>query len=521
MSPSCKTRYRLLGQFLLTDSPITAIPEDWFSNSIGQWSLNYDAALPVVRLDHPSGAPIGWMLGHPISDAGVVVSSTALSLSPEVTRTAESLEDFIYSFGGRFAVAIVAGGCPRFYLDPCGSLSAVFSEARRIVASTPGLIPYDDRTSDRRRLARGIGIPATNGMYPLGLTPRSGIDRLLPNHYLDLDCWQANRHWPGRALSEPTTVEEALGTIAHIVKRNVSAIAAHASTRLTLTAGKDSRMLLACSRDHAQEIEYLTVDIGDDGSQVDCEVAAQIAQTFGIRHTLLRSERLETADLDEWMSRIGHATGEIRGSSCATTMKKATSHDSALLKGNAGEIARGFYWFDDDSEDSVIPPERLAFHCHCPPYEEVLSRARHWLETAPVADSLQLLDLFYIEQRLGCWAGVWTYADCEAGFNIFPMCHRAVIDEMLRLPTAYRRSGRLMQDIIAREWPEMLRWPFNQGLRRGRLMGRMRHWLESATMASRNPSWVVQRGMDALVSRPQWQRLRSSSLRRTQGPTTS
>ncbi len=89
MSPSCKTRYRLLGQFLLTDSPITAIPEYWLSDSIGQWSLNYDAALPVIRLDHSSGTQIGWMLGHPISDAGVVVSGKALSLPAEATQTAE------------------------------------------------------------------------------------------------------------------------------------------------------------------------------------------------------------------------------------------------------------------------------------------------------------------------------------------------------------------------------------------------------------------------------------------------
>lgn len=515
MSPTFKTRCRLFGQFLLTDTPNAAIPEDWLSDNIGNWSLSFDSALPIIRLEQEDGQSLGWILGYPITDKGVLLDGKTLALSKEVTQTDISLEDFIYSFGGRFAVAIVTGQAPRFYLDPCGSLSAVFSRDKRIVASIPGLIPYDDLTTDRCRLARGIGIPATNGMYPLGLTLRCGIDRLLPNHFLDLGRWQVNRHWPRRPLAEPIAVAEAISDIADVVKRNISAIVARKQTRLTLTAGRDSRMLLACARNHAHEIECLTVEIGDDGSQIDCEIASQIYQKLNIKHTLLGKVTPERDDLDEWMYRISYSTGEMRGLSCATAMKKLSGHDHALLKGNAGEIARGFYWFDDDSEDSVIPPERLAFHCHCPPHEEVLSRARHWLEVTPAADSLQLLDLFYIEQRLGCWAGVWPYADCEAGFNIFPMCHRVVTERMLRLPTAYRRSGRLMQDIIAQEWPELLRWPFNKAHGQGQLTARVRKWANKASMISRHPSWVLQRTLDALVARPHWQRTRSSALRRS------
>jgi hypothetical protein len=500
---------------MLNDESVVPVPEHWLSDSIGRWLLRSDPALPVIRLDDEDGTSIGWMLGYPISNGGVLVSEKTLTLSREVTRAEPSIENFIYSFGGRFAVAIIAGQSPRFYLDPCGSLSAVFSGDKRIVASTPGLIPYDKGTPDRLRLARGIGIPETNAMYTLELTPRRGIDRLLPNHCLNLNTWQANRHWPRSLLSEPINVEEATGQIARVVKRNILAIAGRAKTRLALTAGKDSRMLLSCAKDLADSIECLTIRIGDSSSQIDCETASEIAREFALRHTLLSQATPTADDLDEWMYRISYSTGEIRGLSCATTMKTLAGHDYALLKGNVGEVARGFYWFDDDSENSVIPPERLAFHCHCPPHEEVLSRARRWLEMAPVSDSLQLLDLFYIEQRLGCWAGVWPYADCEAGFNIFPMCHRDVIERMLRLPTAYRRSGRLMQDIIAREWPELLRWPFNKGPNRGPLAGRLKQWADKSLMVLRHPSWALQRAMDEIVARPQWQRVRSSALRRS------
>ena len=68
-----------------------------------------------------------------------------------------------------------------------------------------------------------------------------------------------------------------------------------------------------------------------------------------------------------------------------------------------------------------------------------------------------------MEQRLGCWGGIWPYAQSgDPGFIIFPMCHRDVIERMLTLPTQYRRSGALMQDVIKREWPELLDWPFSE-----------------------------------------------------------
>jgi hypothetical protein len=204
MSPTFKMRCRLFGQFLLTDMPIAAIPEDWLSDNIGNWSLSFDSALPVIRLDQEDGQSLGWILGYPISDKGVLLDGKTLELLKEVTQTDISLEDFIYSFGGRFAVAIVTGRTPRFYLDPCGSLSAVFSRDRRIVASTPGLIPYDNKTADRVHMAKAMGIPLTNAMYPLDLTPRCGIDRILPNHYLDLDSWS------GQTLADAAALQHYL-----------------------------------------------------------------------------------------------------------------------------------------------------------------------------------------------------------------------------------------------------------------------------------------------------------------------
>jgi hypothetical protein len=89
-------------------------------------------------------------------------------------------------------------------------------------------------------------------------------------------------------------------------------------------------------------------------------------------------------------------------------------------------------------------------------------------------DTFQLLDLFFVEQELGCWGGILPYAEGpEKGFILFPLCHREILTRMMTLPTEYKRRGyrmyeRLrtgtppfMKEIIEREWPELLDWPFN------------------------------------------------------------
>jgi hypothetical protein len=64
---------------------------------------------------------------------------------------------------------------------------------------------------------------------------------------------------------------------------------------------------------------------------------------------------------------------------------------------------------------------------------------------------------------------------------------------MRRLPVSFRRSGALMETIIAREWPELLEWPFNNpvGLQRTVVeIGKMRRRVIAAV---RDPKIALRR----------------------------
>ena len=491
---------QLVGQFIL-DKTGMHVPEGWSSERIGGWFLGQHSSLPGIRLLDAEDRPVGWLLGYPIDGNGLLLSEGDAIRVPGLSDSTESsVEEFIYGFGGRFLVALVGVRRPRLYLDPCGSLSVVYCPHKEVIASTPNLIPHDDRTRDRVDLAREMGIPNTNAMYPLTLTPRHNVERLLPNHYLDLYNWQSVRHWPKKALHSEGSVAEAAAAIAAITKRNIAAVIKRTPTYLCLTAGKDSRMLLACARDVADRVELLTVPIPDDDAFIDVAIARKIARRFRLRHFVPQFQKSMKEDLDEWMFRIGNSTGELRGWQ-ATSMFRQANPSYSMLLGNVGEVARAYWSRSGDTKSSRITPERLLEYLGAPCTTLTMSPLQRWLETVPAINAFQILDLYYIEQRLGCWGGIWPYAQSgDPGFIIFPMCHREVIERMLTLPTPYRRSGALMQEVINREWPELLDWPFSEpiGFMRVPLaVRRARRGLafqaERVRRALRHPGWAAER----------------------------
>jgi len=461
------------GQFILCRGEVPA-PDGWLSDSVGPWVLMRHRSLPAMRLTKRDGQDAGWILGYPIdANGGMPEDGTAVRVPWAGDGSDEAMESFVYGFGGRFLAAFVGEGKKRLYLDPTGSLSAVYCAHQGIAASTPNLIPYEERSGNNEPLIRDLGIPRTNAKYPLELTPRFNVFRLIPNHYLDLESWTAVRHWPKGPLPDDGYVERAAATVAEITKRQISAVVTRYPTYLRMTAGGDSRMLLACAKGVKDRLELFTVPLPDDGAYLDVAVAKRIAERFDIPHLVPKYVKSTRKDMDDFMDRIGYSTGELRGWRAVTMFRKADPA-YAQLDGAVGALDRGGFYRDKDTRTGAITPERLMTHCQGPATERTLPPLRRWLETAPNLDTYQLLDLFFVEQLLGCWAGVLPYAEGgDPGFILYPMCHREIITSMMTLPTEYRLHGYrvcekhhsgpppFMVEIIRREWPELLEWPFN------------------------------------------------------------
>jgi hypothetical protein len=470
----------LCEQFVLSRS--VDPPADWESDLIGSWRLARHPTLPAIVMVDRAGARLGWLLGYPItSDGRLLVHASSEIVGPDVDQLA-----FVHGLGGRFLAIFADVDAPAIFPDAAGSYSSVFCPSLEMAASTPALIPYEATTLDHTELMDQPRTPRLMARFLFGLTPRHGIERLLPNHHLDLDRWESVRHGPTWPRRGSVGIEESADRVAEITRRNMAAVMDRYPCYLPLTAGNDSRMLLSCARERSGELGLYTLEIPDVNGANDVHVATRISRRFGLSHQRIGMLTATPEDLRRWLYQTGCTVSEPRGCDAITTYR-SLDRSRARFVAQIGDFSRGVYRTKTDREDTVITPERLALHGlgltrgvrdpsvltaeqrRTAALPTVLERAELWQRNSCAPDSLALLDLAYIENALACWAGVWPYAEFTGpGFTIFPMCHREIIDLILALPEQTRTDETFMQIVIQRQWPELLDWPINTTSRRVR-----------------------------------------------------
>ena len=460
----------LLDQFILSRDA-SDLPAGWPVQQRDGWYLGSHPSLPVVTLTNPEGLPIGCLLGYIISPEGTMLHAGALRLPAEVC-TPDAIEPWIYGHGGRFIAALLAPPYSRVYLDPTGSLSAVYCPPLEILAATPTLVPREGDTAELTDLNRVLGFPFRDGMYPVGLTPRKNVWRLLPNHYLDLRRFAAVRHWPRSDFRAGMSPQRLLDRIADRIAQQVGALTRWRPATVGLTAGYDSRTLLACARGHLHRLTFFTAEFGhpDEDAWLDGNTARAIAREHGLPYFRLKFRPPEPRDLEGWIVRTGNSAGEVRGWRASTTYKHLPPGHIDLITTVVDAMHHHQWSADDYPHTAAITPDRLVAECGTGPHPLAMQAAAAWLDGLPTTDPALTLDIFYFEQRLGCWGGVTAYAyGDEERTEMYPMNHRDIIEAVVELPYAGRLTARFQETLIEQRWPELLKYPFNTPTRRQRV----------------------------------------------------
>lgn len=449
----------LTNQFILTREPLP-LPPGWVVHERLGWCLAAHPALSVLPLRRADGTTEGWMLGIVIDDDDRVVTH-----SVDVAGTDKhALLEALARLRGRFALIVIDREWQRIYPDPAASLGVVFGHQQGPAASTTSLLDKQ-RFPTNRALTDLLGMPTSDKWYPFGLTPRQGITRLLPNHFLDLTTWQQARYWPTTTLriSEVST-DELIGSIAHRLRGTMAATAAHWPIQLPLTAGKDSRVLLAAAREVISRGRCFVMASG----RVDKDVAMarKVAERAGVGIDVLRVATGSSQDFDRWMYRTGDSVAGRIAREYVTLQQ--LNPRGALLPGNGGAVGKGVYWRPDDFcgdaiNEASLTPETLLRRIKLPVADPLLEHAAAWLRGLAAQQRLTVLDLLYLEQRLGCWAGPQQYGvDSFVACHLSPYTDRVIFEAMLGLSVPYKRENHLARDLCHRLWPELAQLPFNQ-----------------------------------------------------------
>jgi hypothetical protein len=449
-------------QFILTRKEGPA-PASFIADDVGDWRLLRHPTLRSSRIYDQHGAQLGWILGEPINVAAQAMMSHDIRLDVTIggdKPTALSMiESIVKEWAGWYLLVLAHPGLHSVMTDCGARLPCFFDETTGMVASSPALIMGIEVyvRELRRDLLTSVDIDG-KGWFPFGITALPGIRRVLPNHRLNLRTFTIERVWPTGSITVDVEHEHLVAAIAHRIKSVINIVMEPEGAILPLTAGHESRTLLALSRTCAGQLSAVTLII--PGAPVDYKIASKLAAIAGVPHVSLAPIRSSEEERQAWLTRTGHVVGDDNPRHFNTWRSLGPKRPG--LTGLGGEVARAFYWLGSDRSDGAIDSTSLLGRLDMPQHPTLLEAAKRWLQSVDQFDLFTKLDLAYIELRLGCWGAPPPFGPDFVYRDFCPFIQRAVFEPMLALPHEFRRKQKLASEIIAREWPDLLRFPFNR-----------------------------------------------------------
>jgi len=288
-----------------------------------------------------------------------------------------------------------------------------------------------------------------------------GIKHLLPNHYLDIRLRSVERFWPDRPIPN-LPLEDAVATGCQILKGTMSAIVQRYSPIMAITAGTDSRVLLAASKGIRDKIHYFINDIGLGHNHPDVKIPREIFDSIGVPFTVYKVPKdVDDQFRDVFLNNTFLASEHYLPAIYHVFYKK---HGGRMCILGVGEIGRRFYGAERRSIDSY----RLAYKLGYMKSNYVRKKCEELIaEMEGVAKmfGVGLLSLFYWEQRLGNWGAVRNSESYIAIDKVDPFNSHILNEVFLGVDERHRNGADrpcvLFREMIRSMWPELLKWPIN------------------------------------------------------------
>jgi len=465
MSNSNPLRYRR--QFVLGPRPLDELAT-WRWTRVGAGlfvQVHDDLPLVQVRRNELSLTLLGYIIdpSQPEHSNNAVLRGLAVACSNAREVPAQAAE-----LTGRFVLIVDDGNDTLLFHDPCG-LREVFHTIDEVgetwcasqpdrIATPLGIQPDEVASEFMASVSfRGHHEP----WWPGSTTPYREIRRLQPNHYLDLRTREADRYWPNRPLHD-IEPEDAAQIVAQLLRSSVRAAAKRFPLALPVTAGMDSRTILAAARGIRNVFHYTAMPHGLDEYSADIRIPRRLLRRLGIEHHVLKCPK-SMSDVFARTYRANTTPAHDSAGAIAEGLLASYPMGRTMLSGHCAEIARDTFGISHTATPDApamaelmgLGKNPMAIRCF-----------NDWLEnTAPVAEAFdyRVWDLFFWEQEYATWA-----ANCQSQWDIVherftPFNQRGVLRTLLAVDPFFRQGPRyeIHRRIMQILWPDVLEQPFN------------------------------------------------------------
>lgn len=383
-------------------------------------------------------------------------------------------------FGGRWLLVATSAEGSFIFHDALGLRQAFYTDpivtgtvwvmsqagiASEMLSLTPDeqALDYLDTETFRRTF---------ESRFPAAATTFKDLKHLLPNHWLDLGTGKSRRYWPSAPL-KARSPEEAIDRVCALMAGQIRAASARFDLVLSLTAGFDSRLVLATARRMVDRICIMTLRQGRMPDHFpDLEIPGRLLKRLGLPHEVVHASSTMSPEFSMQFKRNVYLAHDHYGHD-AEAILKHFGRTKAVLTGSGAEVGRRAFRRKLPHADHVrFTPELLAWLEYGSMHPFLVEHFRDWLADASQQNYIKLLDLFEWEQDYGNWLAMTQLEFDLAWREVFtPYNCREVLATLLGVDERYRKAPDylLFRRAIQRTWPELLSEPINPHRTIGRL----------------------------------------------------
>jgi hypothetical protein len=459
------------GQFVLGPRLVRSLPE-WKEYAIGSGlCLSAHPELPVTQcLDGDRSLTlVGYLIDPDNTDA------TDADILRGLLRPCSGIQELTertFRLAGRWLLIACDRHGKYLFNDTMGLRQAFYSDPGRTggdlwVMSQPGLASkcFDARLDPAAleyrqwRLSQGHG----EFMWPGAASPIRGVVHLLPNHYLDLGTGRSHRFWPTTPL-EPVSFDAAVERLAQLLPQIMQAAANRFEIALGITAGIDSRLVLAASKSVHARFTYTSVKQRRmSADHADLVLPAGMLQRLNLPHEVIIAKPAMSDDFRKLYEEHVLFAQEHYGPDVEAILERY-GRTKVAVTGSGSEVCRRELQLGLPFLERSPSPEYLAKRDMGGLNPFTVEYLREWCMTAPPDHGVELLDLFEWEQGCGNWLAKTQLTFSLAWRDLFtPFNCREVLTTMLAVPARHRVAPeyRIYRALIERLWPEVLDEPIN------------------------------------------------------------
>jgi hypothetical protein len=452
-------------QFVLSNRPIPEMQE-WKSILLGHLHLTVHPDLETTLSKGSNGEflLLGFVLKHNRPDAN---NQDLLDEMAGTCRDFDQMLEYCRDLCGRYVIVFAFPGKTGLLNDLIGSRSVYYCIHQESVwcASQPSTLAKllgidEDRSPEVRAYVERDMFASGEACWIGDGTKYVGMKHLLPNHYLDFEAKKAFRYWPTYPLGTQE-LESASQKSAAMLENIMRAASNRFQLCMAITAGWDSRCLLAATRNVQSKIYYYIQKFGGmSDSHSDIWVPRRLAQKLGfVFHVIECGDYCD----DAFDTALERNVFVLHNPAKKTLYRNFYQNFQGKVNasGYIGEICRNRYGID-----SVRNIADLLVLVHLSQSEYAVTSLKDWYaEAKSLCDALgyNLRDIFYWEQRMGNWGSMFPAELDIAIDEFYPFGTRRLIETILAVDEKLRpyKNSSVNRRMIELLWPELLSEPIN------------------------------------------------------------